>query len=134
MPARSCFQALKRVLGKFCLAVWGHTIYLLQILKEYGESGLQPNKQLWSTMVWFYIAARHPEGLLKALDDMIAEGHAPCFRLLDAAVSRLEREGHREGLQKLLPFLGEDNYRNRAAHRKVRVRLLPPIPTALVIR
>lgn len=92
---------------------------MLQILSEFQQRGLQPNEQLWAALVWFYITAREPEGVLRALSDMRADGHAPSIQLLDAAMARMEREGHEAGILWLLPQLQVANYRHRAARLKV---------------
>lgn len=97
---------------------------VLQILREFHESGLQPNARLWAEIVRFYIVARNCEGILAALEDMTESGHAPDDRLLDDAISRLEREGHEAGVRSVLGRLGENHFRNRSARRQVGCRSL----------
>lgn len=92
----------------------------MQILQEWQGQGLPPNKQLWTEIVWFYIVSRNAEGILSAVDDMVAAGFTPSCQLLDAAVARLEREGHADGVLKLSHQLNVKNWRHHAAKYKVR--------------
>ena len=92
----------------------------MKVVKEMlEERQLQLNRQVWSLMVRYHIVGRNADGVLAAIDAMEAEGHLPSLELLEAAIARLEREGHAQGMQKLMIRTGKNSWQTYAARNKV---------------
>ena len=100
----------------------------MKVLEEMlEERQLQPNRQVWSLMVRYHIVGRNADGILAAVDAMEAEGHLPSLDLLEAAIARLEREGHAKGVQMLTIKTGKNNWQTYAARNKVPCNAQPSL-------
>lgn len=91
----------------------------LQIVKEMADKQLPVNRQLLSSFVKFFVVARHPQGILDTLNDMRTRGMYPSSNLLEMALRRLEREGHRSGITQVHIEIGRRNWRSYSAERMV---------------
>ena len=100
----------------------------MKVVKEMlEERQLQLNRQVWSLMVRYHVVGRNADGILAAIDAMEAEGHLPSLELLEAAIARLEREGHAEGVRKLTTRAGTNNWQTSAARNKVPCKAQPSL-------
>ena len=95
----------------------------LQIVREIAKSELPLTRQLMSLFVYFHIVARNCEGVLSMLSDMRAHGFEPSQELLEMALKRMEREGHKKGIERLVGEIGGRNWKMFSARNVV--SLLP---------
>lgn len=101
------------------LRTWRQDQFDLQIVREIASKELPLTRQLMSTFVYFHIVARNCQGVLTMLRDMRSQGFEPSEELLEMALKRMEREGHREGIDALVSQIGHRNWKIYSARNTV---------------
>ncbi len=88
-------------------------------MREIADKQLPLTRQLMSLFVYFHIVARNCTGVLSMLSDMRSHNFEPSQELLEMALKRMEREGHKKGIAVLVDQIGPRNWKMYSARSMV---------------